>query len=423
MDVNLTENAKCLRIYIGESDLWQGKPLYYVLLEVFLKGGIAGATVTRAIAGFGAQSRIHTATILRLSEDLPLVIEVVDSSEKISKVLDKVYPMVREGLILLEDVKVIKYTHRYLNPLPADRLVSDVMTRDIKILSPLQTVRQAWEQMLKQQIKAMPVVNDEGKVIGILTDEDLMIRTGITQRLSISKQLDEATIKQELGQLESTPLLVAGIMSKPVITVNAESTLGFAVNLMKKHQLKRLPVVDTFGKLVGNISRFDILRLVVPTSTKELSPLLISGSINQVSDIMSKTVPTVFESDDVATIIHTLLENNSHRLIVLDENNQVSGILSDTDVITRLPSTSQSSILAAFKKIVQSPISSAVARDLMTPNPITATPDLPIATAIQKMIKDGRKWMVIIDQNKHPVGLLDRQMLLESLASIPPTIN
>jgi len=423
MDVNLTENAKCLRIYIGESDLWQGKPLYYVLLEVFLKGGIAGATVTRAIAGFGAQSRIHTATILRLSEDLPLVIEVVDSSEKISKVLDKVYPMVREGLILLEDVKVIKYTHRYLNPLPADRLVSDVMTRDIKILSPLQTVRQAWEQMLKQQIKAMPVVNDEGKVIGILTDEDLMIRTGITQRLSISKQLDEATIKQELGQLESTPLLVAGIMSKPVITVSAESTLGFAVNLMKKHQLKRLPVVDTFGKLVGNISRFDILRLVVPTSTKELSPLLISGSINQVSDIMSKTVPTVFESDDVATIIHTLLENNSHRLIVLDENNQVSGILSDTDVITRLPSTSQSSILAAFKKIVQSPISSAVARDLMTPNPITATPDLPIATAIQKMIKDGRKWMVIIDQNKHPVGLLDRQMLLESLASIPPTIN
>lgn len=92
-------------------------------------------------------------------------------------------------------------------------------------------------------------------------------------------------------------------------------------------------------------------------------------------------------------------------------------------MITRLPSSSQSSILSAFKKITQSPISSAHARDLMTPDPITATPDLPIVSAIQKMIKDGRKWMVIIDQDKHPVGLLDRQMLLEALASIPPAIE
>lgn len=108
MENYLAENTKRLKIYVAESDLWRGKPLYFALLEVLIKEGVAGATVTRGIAGFGARSRIHTASILRLSEDIPLVIEVVDSAEKISNALEKIYPMVQEGLITLEDVKVIK---------------------------------------------------------------------------------------------------------------------------------------------------------------------------------------------------------------------------------------------------------------------------------------------------------------------------
>ena len=83
MDTQSSKNTKRLKIYIGESDLWRGKALYMVLLETLRKTGLAGATITRGIAGFGARSRIHTAAILRLSEDLPLVIEVIDSAEKI----------------------------------------------------------------------------------------------------------------------------------------------------------------------------------------------------------------------------------------------------------------------------------------------------------------------------------------------------
>ena len=163
MENYLAENTKRLKIYVAESDLWRGKPLYFALLEVLIKEGVAGATVTRGIAGFGARSRIHTASILRLSEDIPLVIEVVDSAEKISAALEKIYPMVQEGLITLEDVKVIKYTHRYLNPLPVDRLVSEVMTAKTKTLSPEISIRQAWEEMLNLQVKAFPVINSAKK--------------------------------------------------------------------------------------------------------------------------------------------------------------------------------------------------------------------------------------------------------------------
>ncbi len=189
MTSGLNEQAQRLVIYIGESDRWRGKPLYAAILETLKKEGLAGATVLRGVAGFGAHSRIHTASIVRLSEDLPLVIHVIDAPEKIARAVERVAPMVREGLITLEDVRVLRYSHRYLNPLPADRLVKEVMTRQVVTLAPEDTVAHAWQKMLDTLIKAMPVVTSEGQVVGMLTDEDLLERAGIHQRLAVDARL------------------------------------------------------------------------------------------------------------------------------------------------------------------------------------------------------------------------------------------
>jgi uncharacterized protein len=99
-----------LRIFLGESDQWEKRPLYAVLLELFRRRGLAGATVLKAVAGFGLHSIIHTASIERLSADLPLVIEVVDSQEQLEAVLPEVERMMRGGLITMEKVRVIRYT-------------------------------------------------------------------------------------------------------------------------------------------------------------------------------------------------------------------------------------------------------------------------------------------------------------------------
>lgn len=102
-------HAKLLRIYIGEADKWHGQPLYMAILLKAREMGMAGGTVFRGIAGYGANSVIHTANILRLSEDLPIVIEIVDTDEKIRAFLPTLDEMVKEGLILLREVEVIKY--------------------------------------------------------------------------------------------------------------------------------------------------------------------------------------------------------------------------------------------------------------------------------------------------------------------------
>jgi PII-like signaling protein len=107
--MKITGQGMLLRIFIGESDRWQGKPLYEALVLKAREMGLAGATVVRGVEGFGAHSRLHTAKVLRLSEDLPLVIEIVDGEDRIRAFLPTCDAMIGEGLITLERVEVLKY--------------------------------------------------------------------------------------------------------------------------------------------------------------------------------------------------------------------------------------------------------------------------------------------------------------------------
>lgn len=109
--MNLPTESELLRIFIGESDKHRGRPLYEVIVEEARRRGLAGATVLRGMIGFGANSRIHTAKILRLSEDLPMVIEIVDTADKIAAFLPDLDGMIEEGLVTLEKVRVVVYRH------------------------------------------------------------------------------------------------------------------------------------------------------------------------------------------------------------------------------------------------------------------------------------------------------------------------
>ena len=110
--MKISEEGQLLRIFIGEADRWHGKPLYEAIILKAREMGIAGATMLRGMMGYGANSRIHTAKILRLSEDLPVVVEIIDNAEKIERLLPVIDEMVQEGLVTLEKVRVIHYRHR-----------------------------------------------------------------------------------------------------------------------------------------------------------------------------------------------------------------------------------------------------------------------------------------------------------------------
>src|SRR5215510_5991732 len=104
------------RIFIGESDKWHHQPLSVALLERLRKEGFAGATVLHGVAGFGAHSVLHTAHLLRLSQDLAVLIEVVDTEERIQKLLPILDEMVVEGMVTIEKVRVLRYAPRSQKP-------------------------------------------------------------------------------------------------------------------------------------------------------------------------------------------------------------------------------------------------------------------------------------------------------------------
>lgn len=105
----LPEEGQLLRIFIGESDKHEGIPLFEWIVKKARESGLAGATVVRGIEGFGAQSRLHTAKILRLSSDLPVIIEIVDTNAKIEKFLPLIDGVIKEGLVTLEEVRIRLY--------------------------------------------------------------------------------------------------------------------------------------------------------------------------------------------------------------------------------------------------------------------------------------------------------------------------
>ena len=107
--MRLEGEGKLLRLFIGESDTWHGKPLYQAIVERVRREGLAGATVLRGIEGFGADSHLHTSRILRLSEDLPVVIGIVDTPEQIDRVVPILDEMVGEGMLTLERVQIVLY--------------------------------------------------------------------------------------------------------------------------------------------------------------------------------------------------------------------------------------------------------------------------------------------------------------------------
>jgi PII-like signaling protein len=109
--MKLATEAELLRVFIGESDKHHGRPLYGAIVQEARHRGLAGATVLRGTMGFGANSRIHTAKILRLSEDLPMVVEIVDEPDKIAAFLPDLDGMIGEGLVTLERVRVLLYRH------------------------------------------------------------------------------------------------------------------------------------------------------------------------------------------------------------------------------------------------------------------------------------------------------------------------
>jgi CBS domain-containing protein len=417
--------GKALRvtIYIGESDHYQGKSLYMALLQLLKREGASGATVVRGLAGFGARSRIHTATILDLSTDLPIRVEWVDQTEVVERLLLQVRQMVDDGLITVEEVDVVQYAPGR-QPDPLDQLVQDIMRTEVVTVVPNTSVAAIVTLLLQRGYRSLPVVDGNGRPQGIITDGDLLRRAGLIARLDLQAELSAVGWQQQLAELREQDVTAVSLMTSPLITIPAAAPLRQAVQAMIDRDLKRLPVVDENGLLAGWISRVDILRTVEyhqPTAKSEPDPPAAGVTIRE---LMYRDVPTVSPKTTLEEIVRALELDRRRRAVVVDEAQQVLGIITDGDLLRRSKKEVHPGLLDRLRRLVTGqPAStsfplldtSETAADLMTTPVITFPVTGSFAGALRLMVQHGVKRLPVVDGDGRLVGLLGRASLLRSL--------
>jgi CBS domain-containing protein len=419
--MNIVGMGQRVRIYTGETDQWRHRPLYLALLEFLRAEGAAGATVLHGAAGFGANSRIHTTKILRLSEDLPIVIEWVDAPERVERLLPRLCEMVTEGLITVEPVQIAKYSHRPVRAdVPEHLRVVDVMRRDVVRVRPDTRLNDVVALLLGRDYRAVPVVDAADRVVGIVTNGDLVERGGLAMRLELLATASPAAAQRELEALDTNGRTVAEVMTREVVTIPPEISLLEAARLMSQRHLKRLPVVDAVGHLLGILSRVDVLRTIAEgyPAPEPSVPSERAGQV--VAEVMRAPVPTVSREASLPEVIDAIVSTRLNRAVVVDAESRVVGIITDAELVRRL-GEQPGVITRLMRRAAAVPLTNAItAAQLMRADVSTLRPEVPLVVAMREMVAQRRKLLPVVDDAGRLLGIVDRFDLLQAIAGILP---
>ena len=418
--------ATKVTIYIGESDRWGQKSLYMAILELLKAEDCAGATVTRGLAGFGAHSRIRTATIVDLSPDLPLIVEWVDDPARVARLMPRLVEMVAEGLIACQEVEVVTYGHRELRALRAAAPVRDLMSREARTVTPDTPIAAALEMLIGKAYRALPVVDDERRVVGILTDGDLLARLELPSA-SVHLELTEAELGRELDALRRSGQTAGDLMISPVVTTTEDAPIADAVRIMTERGIKRLPVVDRAGRLVGVVSRVDVLRALAQPPVRETGERVPQPGIHaKVGDVMLADVPTVRADAPLNKVVDLLVSAAERRVVVVDAQRHALGIITDGDLLKRAGAGERAGVLQALGgrllggRGATIDLARRTAAEVMTGHPITVTPETLLLDALRLLLQNKIKRLPVVDSDGQVVGLVGRGEILQALAQDLP---
>jgi len=422
-----TGRGKQLTIFIGETDLYHHHALYMAIIEMLRREGCSGATATRGIAGFGASTLIHTSAILRLSMDLPITITVVDRPQRIERVLGPLREMAPRALITVQDVEVVQSGAPFKEGLP-DVKVSEVMCREVATVHPDSPITQVIEILLDKDFTAVPVVDDAGKVVGMISDSDLLTRGGMNVTISLKKATDLDFVHQLHDSLENPNRKVSEVMTREVATVPPDMILGRAAKLMVEKRLKRLPVVDAQGKLIGILGRLDVLNTIAAVHLPEWHPeARLIGAQATVEDVMTRDVPTVHESGTIEEIFELLVSSSHKRVVVVDDKRHVAGIIADSDLLSRVSRESWPGLMEILvaklpiekisggaRKHLQK-LRAQTAKDLMTRSVVTVREKMPVASALALSAEKGVKRLPVVNAEGELIGIVGRSEMMRAL--------
>lgn len=427
-----TGRGRQLTIYFGESDLYQHQSLYMAIVQMLRREGLSGVTVTRGIAGFGMSSVIHTSAILRLSMDLPVVVTVIDRLERIERVIPRLVEMAPGSLMTVHDVEVVHAGIAVREGLP-DVKVGEVMRREVASVRPQSPLTEVVELLLDKDFTAVPVLDEERRVVGMVSDSDLLTRGGMEVTLSLKRAADPEFVRQLHSALKNPECRVENVMTREVVTISPEASLGAAARLMVERHLKRLPVVDAERRLVGILGRLDVLNTIAAAHLPQWHPgaRCAAGAAAVVRDVMNREPAAVHESATLGEILELLVSSAHKRVVVVDDARRVVGIIADSDLVSRVSRESRPGLVEMLVARVPIERISADARrhvaklrgrsaaELMTREVVTLREEMPVASALALSAERRVKRLPVVDAEGRLVGIVGRTELMRALLGAP----
>ena len=401
-------DVKILKVFVGEAARHKNKPLYEAIVEEARQRGMAGASACRGFMGFGAGALLHTAKILRLAEDLPVIVEIVDTPPRMAAFLPVVEGMVEEGSIVLQDGQAVFHLPLRIR----DVMTENVATVDVK--TPLAAVV---EHLLRREVKAVPVMDGRG-IAGIITGGDLLARARMPLRLDMQGQLPFG--QGALPDFEG--LLARDVMTSPVRTVNIKTTVDDALKIMAGRNIKRLPVTADDGTLLGIVSRTDVLAAIArASSVAGHLEILPPGVRSTAADALFADVPTAGPDTPLSTILEELVHSPLRRVVIVDEDRRILGLVHDWDLLRRFVQQESPGLVTRLVRALTQhektpPTLEGTARDVMTSDIITTRPQTPLAEVIATLVENKIKRIVVADDEGRLMGIVDRDAVLKALA-------
>jgi hypothetical protein len=404
--------VKVMKIFLGEATRFKGRPLHEAIVEEARQRGMAGATVSRGLMGFGASSLLHTSKILRLSEDLPIMVEIVDTPERIDAFVPVADAMVEEGSIVVCEAQGIFH-------LPLR--IRDVMTANVATVTRETPLAQVVDLLLRREIKAVPVM-DGNSVAGIITGGDLLSRGGMPLSLDMQCALSTAMRDEHVRCLDFGDLSAADVMTSPVQTLNIKTRVPEALRLMAKGGMKRLPVVADDGSLLGIVSRADVLRVMgrVSTAAGHLD-VLPDGMRACASDVMYRSVPTARSDTPLAVVLDQLVASPLRRVVVVDADGRIQGIVHDRNLLQHFARLNAPGVLARLIDLLSRSKAGVdelegVAGDVMATGVISVPPDMALSEVLRTLVGHSIKRVAVADESGRLLGMVDRDSVLKGLA-------
>jgi CBS-domain-containing membrane protein len=439
--------AQMLTLYLGESDQWHGQQLYVAILQVLRQAGCAGATVTRAIAGYGAGVRLREPKAWQWSSDAPVVIQVVDQPARLQRLIPRLQEMMQGGLMTLQETEVLKYTHARRQGISTKLPVRSVMETAVITVGPETNVSAIVEMLLQAPFRVLPVVDEQKRLLGIISTGDLIDAGLLPMRRGLVRTAQE--LDQQTAQAMATSLAAAqqstqtaqDIMNRQVQTIDPDQSIREAAQKLIDTEVRNLPVVEKTGTLRGMVTRADLLQairtspLMSPEASSATQPLSrtrplpgLPAQQQLVTSYLSADVASVEEETPFAETIDVLMTSPLKRVIVVDAEQHVKGIISDVDILARIQEEGRSHLLAALTswargKPVRIPTGALrttagqarVAADVMNPAVQTIAETASIQNAIDLMMQTHHKILPVVDQEQHLLGTVGRSDMLRVL--------